>query len=88
MKATAVFQRVLKRNRDIISYLHEALAHYKEVKRFADEEGDKEEEYMAHNQVMLVKKELRKMVFEQKTLKGMIQAISYVEHNPEEVESI
>ncbi len=79
MNATAVFQRVLKRNRERITYLHSALEHYKTSKRLADEQGYINEEYLFHNQVQAIKKELRKMVVEQKTLKEMIQAISYVE---------
>lgn len=68
-------QRLLQRNRYYITELHEAVAEMRACKRAADENGEQEAEYYFHNQLAKYRKELTRVVEDQRALKALLKEL-------------
>lgn len=73
MNITPIVQRILARNREYISFLHEQLLMFKNNKRIADENNDIQSEYEFHENVKFLKKEIKKYIHEQQMLKSLVR---------------
>jgi hypothetical protein len=74
MKFTNI-QRLLQRQRYYITELHEAIAEMQACKRSADENGELEAEYYFHNQLAKYRKELKRVVEDQRALKALMKEV-------------
>jgi glutamate mutase epsilon subunit len=68
-------QKMLSKNRDYITRLHEHIEILRAYKSEADVEGRLEDEYYFHNDLAKARKELAGMVSVQKELKQLLKEI-------------
>lgn len=70
----SMLQRILHRNKILITAMLEAQASLKSLKHYADENGLLETEYQAHNQLKAIRAEVAKLVDEQKAIKSIVNS--------------
>jgi hypothetical protein len=69
----SVAMQISNFNKKVITAYHEHITYWKQVKRDADQIGEIGTEYQAHEELKYLKKELAKMVIQQKQLKAILQ---------------
>lgn len=70
----SMLQRILHRNKILITAMLEAQASLKELKSYADENNFLEAEYLAHNKLKSIRVEIAKLVSEQKAIKSIVNS--------------
>jgi hypothetical protein len=75
MNIAANLQRLLARQRNYITDLHDMIDTLRQFKSEADLEGDLEQEYRYHSELVTYRKELAKVVSDQKAIKALLKEI-------------
>lgn len=70
----AILMRVMHRNKILITHLLDLQSVVKRIKREADENGNQDAEYSAHNQLKMIRAEVAKLSLEQKHFKALVSA--------------
>lgn len=70
----SMLQRILHRNKILITVMLEAQASLKKLKSYADENNFLETEYLAHNKLKSIRAEIAKLVNEQKAIKAIVNS--------------
>lgn len=72
-------QSIIQNNRAQLAVLYCHKAYYKRLKRTADEGGNTPTEYMCHNKLKELSKEIAKLVLLQKSLKAGVRELVRVD---------
>ena len=70
---SATIQKLLQEGRDTITFMHIMVNEHRQLKREADESGDLETEYRAHNLLKYYRKQIAQRVVIQKELKKLLK---------------